>query len=221
MKEEWRDIKEYKGYYQVSNLGRVKSLCRNIIMCQVCKPKGYKYVQLQVNGKCLTIGVHRLVAMAFIPNPNNKPQVDHIDGNPSNNVVTNLRWATQVENMNNPITKERMSKALSGENNPFFSRTHTEETKQILSKLAKQRTGKRNSFFGKKHSDETKKKISEYRKSKGIKISQYTKDGQYIQDWSAAAVAGRELKISSSSIIECCRGKRKTIGGYVWHYAEH
>lgn len=71
--------------------------------------KGYHVTGLINNyGKTDTLLIHRLVAMAFIPNPNNKPCVDHIDGNKSNNHVDNLRWVTYKENNNNPITLKRM-----------------------------------------------------------------------------------------------------------------
>lgn len=223
MQEEWRDIEGYEGLYQVSDLGRVRSLRHKttMILRQTAKSRGYKYVQLQVNGVYWTIGVHRLVAVAFIPNPENKPQVDHIDGNPSNNSITNLRWATQTENMNNPVTQTRIREATLGAKNPFYGKSHTENTKQILSKLVSKRTGAKNPFYGRKHSDEARRKMSEYRKTTGIKVSQYAKDGTHIKDWQSASVAGRDLNINPSSISGCCKGKRKTIGGYIWRYTEY
>lgn len=65
-----------------------------------------------VDGTKRRFAVHRLVAKAFIPNPDNKPEIDHIDGDPTNNHVWNLQWVTHKENMNNPITKKRLSEAL-------------------------------------------------------------------------------------------------------------
>lgn len=73
---------------------------------------GYMTVKLKING-LKVMRVHRLVALAFIPNPDNKPCIDHIDGNPFNNHVDNLRWVTHSENNNNPITKQRQSKSAS------------------------------------------------------------------------------------------------------------
>ena len=107
MKEEWRDIKGYEGIYQVSNLGRVKGLDRIVNTWNAYKPlgekllkpilrNGYMYVSLQ--GKCF--GVHRLVAQAFIPNLENKPQVNHKNENKQDNRVTNLEWVTAKENVN-------------------------------------------------------------------------------------------------------------------------
>ena len=112
IKEEWKDIKNYEGLYQVSNLGNVKSLERNKsngkglvkidekILTQNITNWGYCKVALYKNGARKYYKVHRLVAEAFIPNPNNKEQINHIDGNKLNNNVNNLEWNTRIENMN-------------------------------------------------------------------------------------------------------------------------
>ena len=118
MKEVWKDIKNYEGLYQVSNLGRVRSLDRYIetfIKNQIGRYKctkfykgyilkqqtyqGYKCVQIHTNGQYKWEKVHRLVAETFIPNSNNLPQVNHIDGNKENNKVDNLEWCTHSENI--------------------------------------------------------------------------------------------------------------------------
>lgn len=105
--EEWKDINGYEGYYQVSNLGRVKSLPgqrgttyrKERILTKCLTRDGYEKVRLQHEGTDRTARVHRLVAEAFIPNPDNKETVNHIDGNKLNNVVSNLEWVDRYEQM--------------------------------------------------------------------------------------------------------------------------
>ena len=104
--EHWEDIENYEGIYQVSNYGRVKSLSRKIsngtgfyiskekILSGHINSKGY--IQVELKGK--PVLVHRLVAKVFIPNIDNKPQVNHIDGDKINNRVENLEWCTNSEN---------------------------------------------------------------------------------------------------------------------------
>ena len=127
--EIWKDVVGYEGYYSVSNKGRLKSLSRDVftsnrvihtqdrIMEQTTNVGGYYYVTLSKNGSCKKCLVHRLVALTFIDNPNNYPHVDHIDTNPKNNCVENLRWVTPSLNMQNETTKQNVSKGLKGKTN--------------------------------------------------------------------------------------------------------
>lgn len=113
MNEIWKDIKDYPNY-QISNFGNVKSLSNNFSRKEKIlkhgKLKGYLFVQLSKNGKIKCYRVHRLVAEAFIPNPDNKPCIDHINTDRSDNRVCNLRWCSHKENMNNILTIDKMSK---------------------------------------------------------------------------------------------------------------
>ena len=117
-KEEWRTIAGFEGLYEVSNLGNVRSIQfhgkRRIKIMSLTDVRGYKLIKLRdwENKISLSYPVHRLVAQAFIPNPENKLQVDHIDTNPSNNAVGNLRWVTSLENQNNPLTLEKLRRNL-------------------------------------------------------------------------------------------------------------
>lgn len=98
MNEEWKDISGYEGLYKVSNLGNVYSFKTNKILKTPIGKRGYPNLNLLKNGKQKLYVVHRLVAKAFIPNPDNKPEVNHIDGNKTNNCVDNLEWVTSREN---------------------------------------------------------------------------------------------------------------------------
>ena len=100
--EIWKDIKGYEGSYQVSNLGRVKSLKyqKNRILKTILHNNNYYFVTLCNKDNCKNYSVHRLVAQAFIPNPNNYPVVNHKDEDKSNNKADNLEWCT-IEYNNN------------------------------------------------------------------------------------------------------------------------
>lgn len=101
---EWKPIKGYEDLYMVSNTGLIKSLHwgKEKLLKQVIRSDNYKYyfVGLFKNGKRKYFAIHRLVAQAFVKNPNNYTQVDHLDGNKLNNNVENLEWVTPKENTN-------------------------------------------------------------------------------------------------------------------------
>lgn len=125
MVETWKAIEGYEGLYEVSNLGRVKSLSRlrvkEHLLSQFKNHEGYKRVNLWKNNSSKKYSVHRLVAEAFIPNPESKPQVNHIDENKQNNSVENLEWVTAIENHNHGTLNARISKSLT--NNPRKSKS--------------------------------------------------------------------------------------------------
>ena len=150
--EEWKVYKEAtstkcgKRIYEVSNYGRLK------INGVITEPKlnkwGYKVF-------ASAIQIHRAVAQLFIPNPENKPCIDHIDTNKLNNVYTNLRWVTYRENMNNPLTKQKLRESLKG-------RIFSDEHKKHLSEALKGKTyGPYKHKKTAKMSEEHKEKIRE------------------------------------------------------------
>ncbi|MEE6207378.1 MAG: HNH endonuclease [Alphaproteobacteria bacterium] len=110
---EYRTIPGYGGLYEASDDGRIYGLkCRRPLKPRI--KDGYETVTLCKDGKKRYFRVHRLIAFAFIPNPYDLPEIDHINGNPRDNRVCNLRWASRRANQNNPITRARLSKSLKG-----------------------------------------------------------------------------------------------------------
>lgn len=218
MIEIWKDIHGYEGEYQVSNTGQVRSL--NYLHTGEVKPlkqntdgNGYKVVTLYKNGKKKTCRVHRLVAIVFLPNPNNLPMVNHKDEHPSNNNVNNLEWCTSEYNNNYGTKKEKLSESLKG-------KSFSEEHKKNLSKSHK----------GKTHSEETKKKMSESSKGKckgkdspnAKPILMYDKEGNFIKRFDSTADANEYFgkDRGSNSICKCLRGINKTAYGFIFKYED-
>ena len=121
--EEWKDIDGYDGVYQVSSEGRVRSFQRNkceILKCHIVGKTKHLKIGLYKDKKRKHYYVHKLVAKAFIPNPNNYTEINHKDENPLNNNVKNLEWCTHLYNMTYGTCQERSRK------------THLERTPSIL-----------------------------------------------------------------------------------------
>jgi hypothetical protein len=200
--EIWKDIPEYEGLYQVSNWGRVKSLERVIIYKdgrekilpeKILKPflrDEYYGVDLFKDGKRKMFTAHRLVALVFLENPDNLPQVNHRNEIKTDNRVENLEWCNNFYNCNYGTKSQRRSEKYKGENHPFYGKTHSEEAR---------------------------KKISE---AKRKPILQFTLDNVFIREWESITSIKFELNINIGNICSCCQGKLKTCGGYIWKYKD-
>ena len=104
----WRPSPVFPNKYLVSDTGAVYSIASKRLLEPEITFKGYHRYYLYSGGRCRKMKAHRLVALAFIPNPEDKPQVDHINTVRTDNRVSNLRWVTNKENCNNPVTLQRL-----------------------------------------------------------------------------------------------------------------
>lgn len=155
------DIKDFEDY-QITDDGRVWSKKTNKWMIlQTNKKNGYSYVGLMKNGKRRLKSIHRLVAEAFIPNPDNKLCIDHCNTIRTDNRVENLRWCSHKENMNNENSVIQMKKS---------------------------HTGDKNWNYGIHWSEEVKRKIAE---PQSKKVYQYTLDGELVKIWNSTMDCGR------------------------------
>ena len=182
MREEWRPLRNYEGLYEVSNMGRVKSVERTArngrgyrtVVERILKPgknsKGYLYVHLCKDGKIKKYYVHRLVATAFLENQEGYTEVNHINEDKSDNRADNLEFCSKSYNNNYGTRNKRIAEKL---------RNDPKRSKPVIA--IDKRTG-------------------------------------LILKFVSAMEAERETGISNSNIIQCCKGKRNSCGGFYWMY---
>ena len=183
---------DYSDEYLVSDMGRCWSIRKKKFIGSLVDD--YWVVNLSKNGKPEHMMIGRLMLISFgipIPHhlkdlPTNKIYCMHLDGDSHNNNLSNFAWGDNRENQNEVNAKNKHI----GENNHFYGKHHTEETKKIISELKKK------------------------------PILQYTKDGEFVKEWDSALLVEKELGIKHSQIAGCCNGRYgyKSAGGYIWKY---
>lgn len=112
MKEIWKELDDLPSY-EISNMGRLRNKNTLRILKTRISKLGYEHITITYGGEKYFRAIHRLVAKAFLINPDNKPEVNHIDENKLNNSVSNLEWMTKSENINHGTRNERVAKAIS------------------------------------------------------------------------------------------------------------
>lgn len=190
--EIWKDVVGYEGYYQVSNLGRVKSMSRKVksplrnntvvtkrekILKQGKNKLGYRSVTLQRDTHIKCISVHRLVASVFIKNPLKLPVVAHNDSDPSNNIVDNLRWTTQSDNIQQAFNEGR----------------------KVVSSISSFKKGV----------------PSKNRK----KVNQYSLDNLLLRNWDCITDIQNQTGFNRPNICKALKGKISSAYGYKWKYS--
>jgi hypothetical protein len=175
-------IKDFDRYY-ISKCGKVLSTNynkTNITRLMIPQNRnGYKSIRLYKNSKAKYYQIHRLIGQQFIPNPNNKPQINHIDSIRNNNNINNLEWCDNSHNQKHAY-------------------------KYGFQKVNKNGLGK----FGKLNGNSK-------------KVYQYDLNGSLIKIWDSMADVNRELGVLVSCISNCCSGKIKTSGGFIWKHSKN
>lgn len=187
--ENWKAIAGYEEHYQVSNLGRVKSLPREwvwgygairrrgeLILSPGRKSDGYLSINLVRNGICKNVIIHRLVAKAFLPNPENKREVNHKNGNKGDNRLENLEWCTREEN----------------QQHAYATNLH-KRTKAVCAASCRRRFSK--------------------------PVIQLSKDGNELRVFPSENEASRITGVDQRNMNACIHGRAKSAGGFIWKRA--
>lgn len=186
--EGFKPVKGYENLYEISSNGEIYSLTKRVILRTHIGCHGYAEVRMKKNGKVKHKTIHRLLALNFIPNPLNKPCIDHIDGNKLNNSLDNLRWCSHKENSNNPHCLK------------LFSESAARAWKNGR-KMSEDAIRKRNESHY--------KPINQYsRDGKFIKTWRSIKD----------AAISLNLHATSISSVCRGNTRSKTVGGYIFKY---
>ena len=226
MEEIWKDIKGYEGLYQVSNLGRVKNVKRNKVLSKRLNKLGYDSALLFKNGVGVNHGVHRLVYEAFVDKIPKGLEIDHININPTDNRLENLRLVTHKENMNNPNTIIKMSGKI-GELSHNFGLKRSKETKEKIRRfLLSDKNPRRGNPLSETHkrrigdANRGKHCAEEAKIKKSKPIVQYDLNENVIKEWVSATEAAKALGIDKCNICVCLKGRTKHAYGYIWKYKE-
>lgn len=231
MNEEWRTV-IYDGEvledYEVSNYGQVRSLKwgKIKILKQHMDKSGYLVTGLKINKKHKVVKVHRLVAYAFIPNPQNKPTVNHIDENKHNNHVSNLEWATHKEQIHHGTRTEKYSKKVicieTGQKFDSLKQAseQTELPQQNICRCCKGQCKSAGGFHWMYLEDYEQLSNEEIQKIKNHKTITKRKiicieTGIIYKSFHEAE---RQTGLPNTNICRCCQGKVKTCGKLHWMY---
>lgn len=230
--EKWLPIVGYEGLYEVSNMGRVRSVERVVktpyssytkkeqIVSQHMGAEGYFRVTLCANGKTSHFLVHRLVASAFIPNPKNKPQIDHIDGSRTNNCVDNLRWVSAKENAMNPITRKRILDSRKfGPEHHSFGKPKSDAVKAKMSKTIREKGFTDEQLRIRSINSKNGRKARGSEHGRARKIDQFSLTGEFIRTWGCVSDAARFLGKRREAISMNLTGRTKTAFGFIWKYS--
>lgn len=219
--------------YYITEEGKCfNSITRKFLKGQINCRHGYRTFHITLpDGTHKRIYAHRAVAEAFIPNPNNKPCVNHLDCNRDNNCVENLEWATHSENSQyaydcgsravKPVycfTRDLQLVAKYKTMKEAVKATGISHT-QLNQVLRLDKKTLSHGFYW-SHEPFLKEVVKLKNTGKAKRVNQYTLQGKYITSYSSCGEAARATRGHQGHIGECCRGRIKTSGGFIWRYAD-
>ena len=240
MEEVWKKIKYYDNY-QISNLGNVRKITKNGFIPIKCSPRGsqktnntkekYMGVTLSKNGIRKGFAIHRLVAEAFIPNPNSYPLVNHINGIKDDNCVCNLEWCTMQQNIKHAYDvlnmKNHYGSVKQYSKNGEFIKEYSsvrEASRELgihfgnIIKCANKQRNVAGGYVWRFHSDDTSPNV--YKNKRDKKVVMLNKNGSYRMTFNTLYDASLFINKSQDNIASCCKGVTNTAGGYMWRFLE-
>lgn len=211
-----KTVSLFDGKYKVSSDGTIFSTVgKGRELIGGVRKDGYRTVMFRVDGKVIHKDVHRLIAENFIPNPEKKPEVNHIDGNKLNNKIDNLEWVTRIENLiharDNGLTKAKINMEIANEIRRMYS-TRLYSYKQLSTKFKISSAQIGNIVNNKKWCADSYNIDSRNKLAKPIICVESN------QEYSGQTEAAEKLKINRCSISNVLNGKQKTAGGYTWKF---
>ena len=241
--EEWKDVVGYEGLYKVSSIGRIErqeysqtlpngsvGIIKKHYVKTYVGSNDYLYVQLCKNNKVKRYSVHRLVAQAFIPNPNNYKEVNHKDQNKGNPCVENLEWCDRKYNTNYGTAREKFAIARS-----IPVERYTLDGEYLDTWYSEQQYLRENGIKGQSMILKVCKRIKPYYTAYGYRwkfigdnrpfeeipiggypVYQYSIDGEFIKEYPNAIIASKETNVQYTSIRKNVVGRQKTAGNYIW-----
>ena len=243
----WLTVKGYEGLYEVSDAGQVRSVTRKclhkngkvtlnvgkVLAQSPNKNTRYMMCGLWRNNKAKYYLVHRLVAEAFIPNPDNLAEVNHIDGNRQNNHLSNLEWVTRKGNIRHAIDTglrkyqnrytedtfvSMLQEVIQGTSYQSLSQKYDYKVPFLSTKLRKiaKKYGLEQELNQALLAQKVRRNKQAATKQKRLRVAQYTLDGEHIATYDSLREASRAIDIASGAISNAVSGRTKTCGGFIW-----